>query len=121
MEDRTDQSPAVPSVTIAGEYVLNRETIRVLRGGEPLQLSMRQFRLLEIFMQHPRELLSRTLLKEQVWGPRSTVEDNTVDAEVYRLRQAITRRRHKGPIRTVRRLGYVFDPTQPGGRAAQAP
>jgi two-component system OmpR family response regulator len=120
MNEPTDQSPGQSDVTVAGEYILNRETIRVLRDGEPLQLSMRQFRLLEIFMQHPRELLSRTLLKERVWGPRSTVEDNTVDAEIFRLRRAITRRRHKGPIRTVRRLGYVFDPTHPRGHAAKA-
>jgi two-component system phosphate regulon response regulator PhoB len=70
---------------------------------------MRQFRLLDVFMRHPGEPLSRRALKELVWGPESTIEEATVDAEIVRLRRAIGGRKRDMPIRTARKLGYVFE------------
>ena len=60
-------------------------------------------------MRHPGEPLSRKLLKELVWGPESTIEEATVDAEIVRLRRAIGGRKRELPIRTVRKLGYAFE------------
>jgi two-component system, OmpR family, phosphate regulon response regulator PhoB len=100
--------PAPQPLIVVGEFLLDRETIRVWRGSKPLQLSMKQFRLLEVFMQHPGEPLPRRTLKERVWGAGSTIEEATVDAEIVRLRRAIGGRQREAPIRTVRKLGYVF-------------
>jgi two-component system phosphate regulon response regulator PhoB len=99
---------ALHDLIVVGEFLLDRETIRVWRGSKPLQLSMKQFRLLEVFMQHPGEPLPRKTLKECVWGSSSTIEESTVDAEIVRLRRAIGGRQREAPIRTVRKLGYVF-------------
>lgn len=113
MDEITDRAQlAQPHLTVVGEFLLDRETIRVWRGDRPLKLSLRQFRLLEVFMQHPGEPISRKSLKELVWGSESTIEEVTVDVEIAKLRRAIGGRRREGPIRTVRTLGYAFQPPQ---------
>jgi DNA-binding response OmpR family regulator len=110
MDEFTDTTrAALQHLTVVGEFLLDRETIRVWRGNKALQLSMRQFRLLDVFMRHPGEPLSRRALKELVWGPESTIEEATVDAEIVRLRRAIGGRKRDMPIRTARKLGYVFE------------
>jgi two-component system phosphate regulon response regulator PhoB len=120
MDEPTDTSgPTQRHLTVVGEFLLDRETIRVWRGDKPLKLSMRQFRLLDVFMGHPGEPLSRKVLKELVWGPDSTIEEASVDAEIVKLRRAIGARKREAPIQTVRKLGYVFD--TPERRAAAKP
>jgi DNA-binding response OmpR family regulator len=110
MDEFTDTARAtLQHLTVVGEFLLDRETIRVWRGNNALQLSMRQFRLLDVFMRHPGEPLSRRALKELVWGPESTIEEASVDAEIVRLRRAIGGRKRDMPIRTARKLGYVFE------------
>src|SRR4051812_37899778 len=91
--------------TVVGEFLLDRATIRVWRGSKALDLSMKQFRLLDAFMQHPGEPLSRKRLKEIVWGPESTIELATVDAEIVRRRRAIGGRKREMPVRTARNFG----------------
>ena len=110
MDDFTDTTgTALNHLTVVGEFLLDRETIRVWRGNKALQLSMRQFRLLDVFLRHPGQPLSRKALKEFVWGSESTIEEATVDAEIVRLRRAIGGRKRDMPIRTARKLGYMFE------------
>lgn len=111
MDEATDTTEVIGPhhLTVVGEFLLDRETIRVWRGNKPLQLSMKQFRLLEIFMRHPGKAFSRKELKELVWGPESTIADGNVDGEIVRLRRAIGGRRRETPIRTIRKLGYAFE------------
>jgi DNA-binding response OmpR family regulator len=110
MDELTNKTgPAVQHLTVVGEFLLDRETIRVWRGNKPLQVSIRQFRLLDLFMRHPGEPFSLRALKEMVWGPESKIEEATVAAEIARLRGAIGGRKRDMPIRTVRNLGYVFE------------
>jgi two-component system phosphate regulon response regulator PhoB len=109
MDELADNAQrALQHLIVVGEFLLDRETIRVWRGSKPLQLSMKQFRLLEVFMQHPGEPLPRKTLKAQVWGTESAIEEATVDAEIVRLRRAIGGRRRDAPIKTVRKQGYAF-------------
>jgi DNA-binding response OmpR family regulator len=110
MDKPTDTTEVVlPHLTVVGEFLLDRETIRVWRSNKALKLSMRQFRLLDVFMRHPGKPFSRKALKELVWGPSSTIEESTVDAEIVRLRRAIGGRKRESPIRTIRKLGYAFE------------
>jgi two-component system, OmpR family, phosphate regulon response regulator PhoB len=111
MDERVGEagSGSQQHLIVVGDFLLDRETIRVWRGEKPLQLSMRQFRLMELFMRHALQPLSRRTIKEAVWGAESTIEETTVDAEIVRLRRAIGGRRRDTPIRTVRNLGYLFE------------
>lgn len=121
MDDFSASSPSShPRQTIIGEFLLDRETIRVLRNGKPLQLSMRQFRLLDLFMTQPDRPFSFEELRLAIWGTSSTIGPGTVVAEVNRLRNALGFRYGKNPIKTVRRVGFMFEsePTRDGSRRA---
>jgi DNA-binding response OmpR family regulator len=107
LEDSTGRE--LHHLTVVGEFLLDRETIRVWRGNKALQLSMRQFRLLDVFMRHPGKPFSLAALKDLVWGSESTVEEATVATEIMRLRRAIGGRKRDTPLRTVRKQGYVFE------------
>ena len=80
-----------------------------MERGKPLTLSLRQFHLMKLFLQHPNQSLSRRAIKEAVWGPESTIEEATVDAEIVRLRRAIGGRKREAPFKTVRGVGYLFE------------
>jgi DNA-binding response OmpR family regulator len=98
-----------PRRTIVGEFLLDRETIRVLRKDKPLRLSMRQFRLLDVFMRQPDTPLTFSDLRLAVWGAFSVIQDGTVSAEVARLRHALGFRYGKNPIKAVRGVGFLFE------------
>jgi len=70
---------------------------------------MRQFRLLDVFMQQPDKPFSFEELKEAVWGPSSSVEDGTIAAEVARLRRAIGFRYGGNPTKSARGVGFLFE------------
>jgi two-component system phosphate regulon response regulator PhoB len=111
MDERVETAANCPQdhLIVVGDFLLDRETIRVWWGNRPLTLSLRQFRLMEYFMQHPQQPLSRRSIKEAIWGPKSTVEETTVDVEIVHLRRAIGGRKREAPIRTVRNQGYAFE------------
>jgi DNA-binding response OmpR family regulator len=81
---------------------------------------MRQFRLFDLFMRQPDTALSFGDLRLAIWGPTSTIGDGTVVAEVNRLRNVIGFRYGKNPIKTVRRVGFMFEsqPSRPSSRRA---
>ena len=121
MDDFVASSPRdLPRQTIVGEFVLDRETIRVWRKGKPLELSIRQFRLLDFFMQQPDTPFSFQDLRLAVWGPSSSIEDATVTSEMARLRRAIGFRYGKNPIKTVRGVGFLFE-TEPSKNKPRRP
>jgi two-component system phosphate regulon response regulator PhoB len=85
---------------------------RVYRDSVEIHLGPTEYRLLRVFMEHPRRVLSRDQLLNLVWGHDVYVEERTVDVHIRRLRKAIN---VGGPdfIRTVRAAGYSLD--EPAG------
>jgi phosphate regulon transcriptional regulator PhoB len=82
---------------------------RVTVEGRPVELSSREFKLLQFFMAHPGRVYSRDQLLDRVWGDESFVEPRTVDVHVSRLRAAIEPEpANPRYILTVRGLGYKF-------------
>jgi DNA-binding response OmpR family regulator len=116
-------SPDLPRQTTVGEFMLDRETIRVWRKDKPLQVSIRQFRLLDVFMRHPNTAFSLKDIAVAVWGAESTIDNATVAAEIARLRHAVGYRYGKNPIKTVRGVGYMFesDPSKSDIRRVRTP
>ncbi len=79
------------------------------RGGEPVDLSSLEFKLLRYFIEHKGELLSRRDLLEHVWGYPAVLQTRTVDVHVASLRQKVERHPAKPEhIVTVHRMGYRF-------------
>ena len=93
-----------------GDVVVDFKRAEVFRGGEPVTLSSMELRLLEEFIEHRGEVLSRDQLLDEVWGYEETPFSRTVDVHVASLRQKLEPTpSHPRYIITVHRRGYRFD------------
>jgi DNA-binding response OmpR family regulator len=101
-----------------GTVTLNLRTRRAKVGEREVDLSAREFALLEVFLRHPGQVLAREQLLSQVWGLGFDPESNVVDVYVRHLRRKLG----DGVITTVRGMGYRLQRpgTQSGGRAGSA-
>jgi two-component system OmpR family response regulator len=95
-----------PTVLITGDLSLDPATRRVRRGLRSIDLTNKEFVLLEYFMRHPGEVLSRTRLLEHVWDFNYDGGSNVVDVYVRYLRSKIDRPFRKRSIETIRGAGY---------------
>lgn len=82
---------------------------KAFRNGQRLDLSPKEFALLLLFLQRPSEVLSRTLIAEQVWDVHFDSDTNIVDVAVRRLRQKIDDPFPQKLLHTVRGVGYVLE------------
>ena len=88
---------------------LYQEECRVTRDGLPVNLSPKEYRLLELFMQHPRRVWSRDKLLEQVWGVDYFGDSKTVDVHIRWLREKLEDEPSSpAHLITVRGFGYRF-------------
>jgi DNA-binding response OmpR family regulator len=94
-----------PTLQVA-DLVLDKNTHEVRRAGQPIQLTPREFALLEYLMRRPDRVLSRTMIEEQVWGYQHDPLTNVVDVYVGHLRQKIDHGFKRQLIHTVRGVGY---------------
>lgn len=83
---------------------------RVQRAGERIDLTAKEFALLHLFMRRSGEVLSRTVIAEQVWDMNFDSDTNVVDVAVRRLRAKVDEPFPKRLIHTVRGAGYVLEP-----------
>lgn len=95
-----------PAVLRSGDLALDPATKRVTRGTEPIELTSKEFALLEFFMRHPGEVLTRTRIIEHVWDFAYEGDSNVVDVYVRYLREKIDRPFGRDSIQTVRGTGY---------------
>jgi two-component system, OmpR family, response regulator len=87
---------------------LDRVSRKVNRAGKPIDLTAREFKLLEYLMQHPGQVVTRTMLLENVWDLHFDPQTNLIDVHVSRLRQEIDRDFARPLLHTVRGAGYMF-------------
>ncbi|HXG41797.1 MAG TPA: response regulator transcription factor [Dehalococcoidia bacterium] len=87
---------------------LDLRSWRASRGGQPLPLTATEFRLLELFLRRPEEVLRRDEILAAVWGDDPEVESNVVDVHVANLRQKMEAGGRPRLIQTVRGVGYVL-------------
>ncbi|NRP11906.1 Phosphate regulon transcriptional regulatory protein PhoB [Aliiroseovarius sp. xm-m-379] len=86
--------------------VLDGDSHRVTRDGEPIKLGPTEFRLLSTLIEKPGRVWSREQLLDRVWGRDVYVDTRTVDVHVGRLRKALCKHGGEDPLRTVRGTGY---------------
>lgn len=96
------------TVLRAGELELNLKTRKVTRSGKEISLQNREFMLLEYLMRHSGQVVTRTMLLENVWDFHFDPQTNVIDVQVSRLRQKIDKGFDKSLIKTVRGAGYVL-------------
>ena len=95
-----------PAILEAGDLRLDPATRRVSRGDAEIELSQKEFALLETFMRRPGEVLSRYHLLEHCWDYAYENRSNVVDVYVRYLREKIDRPFGRSSLETVRGAGY---------------
>jgi two-component system response regulator MprA len=100
--------PEGPEILRQADLVLDTGTREVTRGGRKIQLTAREYELLEFFMRHPRQVLTRDLIFQRVWGFDYLGESNVIDVHVRALREKLEAENEPRLIQTVRGAGYAL-------------
>jgi DNA-binding response OmpR family regulator len=103
---RRSGAPVDDDRLMVGDLVLDRRAHEVTRAGRSIDLSPKEYALLEYLMRHPGQVLSRTLILERVWDYGFDSFANVVDATIRRLRKAVDEEFEQPLIHTVRGVGY---------------
>jgi two-component system response regulator MprA len=90
------------------DLTLNSTTHEVVRGSRPISLTAKEFDLLELFMRHPRQVLTRDIIYERVWGYDFGGESNIVEVYVRYLRAKLEADGAPRLLQTVRGVGYAL-------------
>ncbi len=96
-----------PTLRFAG-LTLDPSTREAWRGERKLALTPREFELLELFLRHPRQALTRELISDRVWGYDYDGESNVIDVCVKYLREKLEAGGEPRLIQTVRGVGYAL-------------
>jgi two-component system response regulator MprA len=100
--------PRGSAYLVVGDLRLNPDTHEVMRNERRLDLTAREFELLEYLMRNERLVVSRQKLLDEVWGYHPFAETNTVDVFVSTLRRKLEERGEPRLLHTVRGAGYVL-------------
>lgn len=98
-----------PEVLRVADLELDLLRHKATRSSERLELTAKEFLLLSLLLQRAGEVLSRTLIAEQVWGIHFDSDSNVVDVAVRRLRRKTDDPFQKKLLHTVRGIGYVLE------------
>ena len=98
----------VSEVLTVDDLQMNLHTKDVMRNGERIELSSKEYMLLEYLMQNKNIVLSREQIQERVWGYDFEGGSNVVDVYIRYLRKKIDHENEKKLIQTVRGVGYVI-------------
>jgi two-component system OmpR family response regulator len=90
-----------------GDLELDRLLHQVTRGGDEIALQPREFRLLEYLMKHAGQVVTRTMLLENVWDYHFDPQTNVIDVHISRLRSKIDKGFPQPLLQTVRGAGYM--------------
>jgi two-component system, OmpR family, response regulator len=99
---------AADTVYKTGDLELDRLAHRVTRAGQEIPLQPREFRLLEYLMRHAGQVVTRTMLLENVWDYHFDPQTNVIDVHVSRLRSKIDKGFDRQLLHTVRGAGYMI-------------
>jgi two-component system, OmpR family, response regulator len=100
---------AAPSGKLkVSDLELDARSRRVLRAGKKIDLTAREFQLLEFLMRHAGQVVTRTMILEGVWDYHFDPKTNVIDVHISRLRQAIDKGFERPLLHTVRGAGYTL-------------
>ncbi len=104
---RTRQDGTVTTLEVA-DLKMDLLSRKVLRGTRQVLLQPREFKLLEYLMRHAGQVVTRTMLLENVWDYHFDPQTNVVDVHISKLRQKIEPEPERSLLRTVRNAGYML-------------
>ncbi|MCA9520781.1 MAG: two-component system response regulator CreB [Myxococcales bacterium] len=113
---RSSAAPKSPSDALSGSFVVDDERLEVFFGGEPLQLSLYEYRVLTLLIGRPGKVFSREEILQRAWEDPGMITDRTIDAHIKAIRRKIKEVDPAAdPIRTVRGVGYALKPEGASG------
>lgn len=102
-----------------GDLVLDPATHEVRRGDKEIQLSSKEYRLVDYMMRRPGHVCTRTMIGEHIWGYNFTDDSNVIDVYISYLRKKIDKGFKNKLIHTVRDVGYkIQDKSAPGAKTS---
>ncbi len=101
-------APTSPEVLHFADLTLDTGTRQAFRAERPIELTAKEYELLELFMRHPRQVLTREVIFDRVWGYDFGGESNIIEVYVRYLRQKTEAAGEKRLVHTVRGVGYVL-------------
>ncbi len=105
---RRHRMESAPDVYRYEDLELNPRSRQVFRSGKPIDLTAKEFDLLELFMRHAGQVLTREMIFDRVWGYDFGGESNVLDVYIRYLRQKLESNKESKLIYTVRGVGYVM-------------
>jgi two-component system, OmpR family, response regulator MprA len=110
---RTAAAPGQNGTLRFADLTLDPVTREVTRGGRPIRLTRTEYTLLELLMTHPRQVLSRDRILEEVWGYDFPTTANSLEVYIGYLRRKTEAEGERRLIHTVRGVGYVLRDAPP--------
>jgi two-component system OmpR family response regulator len=104
---RSQGTSTVTSLEV-GDLRIDLLSRKAARGSRAIALQPREFKLLEYLMRHADQVVTRTMLLENVWDYHFDPQTNVVDVHVSKLRQKIDTETERPLLRTVRNAGYML-------------
>jgi len=105
---RRTQAGTAETTLVVGDLVMDLLSRKVTRGEKNVTLQPREFKLLEYLMRHANQVVTRTMLLENVWDYHFDPQTNVVDVHVSKLRQKIDAGSAWPLLRTIRNAGYML-------------
>lgn len=105
---KADISSVADNRLVYEDIILDNDSREVLRDGKRLELTAKEFELLNLFMQNPRRVLSRDLIMDKIWGYDYSGESNVLEVYIAMLRQKTEEHGGKRLIQTIRGAGYIL-------------
>lgn len=92
-----------------GELELNTKTGDLVSCGRTVKLTAQEFRLLELFLRHPGQILTRRVIVDSCWQDPDAITDNALEAQIKNLRKRIAAVSPRPWLKTRRGLGYILE------------
>lgn len=106
---RSESSSEVVTELTVGDLKMNLLSRKVTRAGQKIDLQSREFKLLEYLVRNQGQVVTRTMLLENVWNYHFDPQTNVIDVHISRLRSKIDKDFDPPLIRTVRGAGYIIE------------
>lgn len=88
------------------DWILNPETQEMIAAGEPIELTLHEFRILELLMKHPKKVFTKQMIYEYAWDEDYFVDDKTINVHISNMRSKLKPSQTDSYIQTVWGMGF---------------
>lgn len=106
---RRNFAPIIEEEVHVEDFVFNRTSQTMMYVGEEIQLSPREFQLLDLLIQNKGQVLPREVILERIWGIDADVSTKIIDATVKLLRKKLEKVNKQDALHSIRGVGYKFE------------